>query len=387
MTETLNPNQTPIYPRAITMWDFSWLERRWPGAGYEDWDRALDELLERGYNAVRIDAYPHLVGKDPHATYLLEPVWDQQSWGSCSPIEVQVQPALNEFLAKCRDRDIKVGLSSWYREDAGKVLMEIDGPSKMAENWIRTLESIASDGLLDVILYTDLCNEWPGEIWCPYFRNDPPEHTWGYWHTEVSMKWMRESIEKVREAFPDMPLLYSFDGMDVSRYSSEDLSFMDLIEHHSWMVKENDGEFCKAVGYNYERFSSVGYRNLALSRPHEVYEQKKDYWQQLLVDKIRTLATHVAPTRLPLVTTECWGIVDYKDWPMLPWDWVKELCALGVETASASGQWAAIASSNFCGPQFVGMWRDVQWHQSITEHIRSTPIDCGRFESKLIQRL
>jgi hypothetical protein len=24
-------------PLAITMWDFSWLERRWPGAGYEDW--------------------------------------------------------------------------------------------------------------------------------------------------------------------------------------------------------------------------------------------------------------------------------------------------------------------------------------------------------------
>ena len=32
------------YPLAITMWDFSWLERRWPGAGYEDWDVALDEL-------------------------------------------------------------------------------------------------------------------------------------------------------------------------------------------------------------------------------------------------------------------------------------------------------------------------------------------------------
>ncbi len=43
-------------PRAITMWDFSWLERRWPGAGYEDWDQALDELAERGYDAVRIDA-------------------------------------------------------------------------------------------------------------------------------------------------------------------------------------------------------------------------------------------------------------------------------------------------------------------------------------------
>ena len=40
-------------PFAITMWDFSWLERRWPGAGYEDWDAALGELTDRGYDAVR----------------------------------------------------------------------------------------------------------------------------------------------------------------------------------------------------------------------------------------------------------------------------------------------------------------------------------------------
>ena len=32
------------HPLAITMWDFSWLERRWPGAGYDDWDLALDGL-------------------------------------------------------------------------------------------------------------------------------------------------------------------------------------------------------------------------------------------------------------------------------------------------------------------------------------------------------
>ena len=34
-----------ISPRAITMWDFSWLERRWPGAGYEDWDQVFTSLL------------------------------------------------------------------------------------------------------------------------------------------------------------------------------------------------------------------------------------------------------------------------------------------------------------------------------------------------------
>ena len=51
------------HPRAITMWEFSWIERRWPGAGYEDWDRALDELAERGYNAVRIDPFPASAGR------------------------------------------------------------------------------------------------------------------------------------------------------------------------------------------------------------------------------------------------------------------------------------------------------------------------------------
>ncbi len=62
---TNNQQEQVFHPRAITMWDFSWLERRWPGAGFEDWDLALDELTERGYNAVRIEAYPHLVGVNP----------------------------------------------------------------------------------------------------------------------------------------------------------------------------------------------------------------------------------------------------------------------------------------------------------------------------------
>src|ERR1700679_2759326 len=46
-------------PRAITMWEFSWIERRWPGAGFEDWDAVLDGLQLRGYDAVRIDPFPH----------------------------------------------------------------------------------------------------------------------------------------------------------------------------------------------------------------------------------------------------------------------------------------------------------------------------------------
>ena len=66
--------------------------------------------------------------------------------------------------------------------------------------------------------------------------------------------------------------------------------------------------------------------------------------------------------------------MDYKDWPLLDWGWVKELCELGVERALPTGRWSAVATSNFCGPQFRGMWRDVAWHQRLTAQIKAAPL-------------
>jgi hypothetical protein len=89
----------------------------------------------------------------------------------------------------------------------------------------------------------------------------------------------------------------------------------------------------------------------------------------------------------PLITTEAWAIVDYKDWPLLKWDWVKDLCHLGVQHAASSGQWLAIATSNFCGPQFDGMWRDVLWHREMTAIIRSGTIAADLRSGRLWDRL
>ncbi len=375
-----------IYPLAITMWDFSWLERRWPGAGYEDWDNALDELIERGYNAVRIDAYPHLVAENPGKTWTLNEVWNVQDWGSPDVIQVQIQPQLNQFIAKCRDRGIKVGLSTWFRRDEDMTLLKIDTSAKMAEIWIQTLDSIAKDQLLDSILYVDLCNEWPGDIWCPFFKNDPPELTWGYWHTAKSMRFMKESIELVRAAYPELPLCYSFSGGEPSLYGEKDLSFFNLIEHHCWIAQLNKNEYSKAVGYNYERFSPEGYKNL-VKNSERVYLENQEYWHKLLRDEIKTIANAARKANQPLITTECWGIVDFKDWPGLNWNIVKEMCAVGVMAATETNQWVAIATSNFAGPQFVGMWRDVEWHQKMTGIIRKAPISEELKKCQIINRL
>jgi hypothetical protein len=373
-------------PLAITMWDFSWLERRWPDAGYEDWDKILKELTDRGYNAVRIDAYPHLVSADEDKIWRLKPVWNQHDWGSPAVVDVQVQPNLNTFIATCKNHGVKVGLSSWYREDVDNTRMKIITPEIMAQQWVKTLESIKKDGLLDNIFYVDLCNEWPGDLWTPYFTNNPPDKTWGNWHSDVSMQWMQTSVNVFKEAFPDIPVGFSFDFHETEKLKEKDLSFVDYGEPHIWMCHYNGGEFYNKIGYVYDLFKPDSYNNLALNGK-KVYEAKKEYWQAGLKSMINSAANMSELLQKPLITTECWGVVDYKDWPLLDWDWIKELCSLGVTEASKKGCWLAIATSNFCAPQFRGMWRDVEWHQKQTQVITSSEISNNFKNTKLCKRI
>lgn len=355
---------------AITMWDFSWVERRWPGAGYEDWDLALDELVERGYNAVRIDAFPHFVANRPESERNLIPVWNQEDWGSPSLNKITILPELTGFIAKCKDRNIKVGLSSWFREDAENIRMKILTPEIMATWWVETVRVIEAAGLLDAILFVDLCNEWPGIFWAPYFKNDPPELTWGGWHTERSIAWMKSSVEIFKLSYPELPLTYSFDANE-EMLRTRDISYLDFLEPHIWMVHQNGREFYNAINYADSPFSTEAYETLVKSAEKK-YLEDPEHWKEILLDKIKAVAEVSLEVDLKLMTTECWAIVNYKDWPLLSWDWVKELCAVGVEAAAATGRWTAIATSNFCGPQFKGMWRDIAWHQKMTEIIRTS---------------
>ena len=228
------------------------------------------------------------------------------------------------------------------------------------------------------------CNEWPGDLWCPYFKNDPPEKTWGYWYTGKSMQFMKESVTIVRKAYPQLPLCYSFTGENPSLYPKYDLSFFDLLEHHIWMAQLNDNEYYKEVGYKYERFSPDGFKNV-VANYEKAYQKRPAYWRKMLVDGIQLVANSARAAKLPLITTECWGLVDFKDWPLLKWDIIKELCELGVNTAAATGQWLAIATSNFAGPQFTGMWRDVAWHKRLTTIIKNAPVN-NELQDNLLYR-
>lgn len=379
--------QTQSYPLAITMWEFSWLERRWPGAGYEDWDQTLSELVERGYDAIRIDAFPHLIYNDPVKEYLLYPQWTFETWGSPSVNRVQVQPNLNNFLEKCRDYNIRVGLSSWFREDENNVRMKLNSPEKLADAWLKTLQSIDEGGVLDTVFYVDLCNEWTGPAWCPYFVNDPPEAVWTGWNTTKSLQWMAKSIAILKEHYPNLPYTFSFTGeVHAGTDDSGNFEMLDFLEPHIWMTSYNDSEFYRETGYVFDNFSPEGYKNLALNGSR-VYNERKEYWHAALTKQIDFATEWSRKSKQGLITTECWGVVNFRDWPLLDWGYIKELCALGTETAAKSGRWLAIGTSNFCGPQFVGMWRDIKWHKRLTDIIHTSKLDEDLDASILAERM
>jgi hypothetical protein len=358
--------------RAITMWDFSWLERRWSGGGYEDWDLALDELVARGYDSVRIDAYPHLLAADPHAEYRLIPVWTQHDWGSPYALTVRVHDALMEFLGKCKERGIGVGLSSWFRQDTFNHRMRIRTPQDHAAIWRRTLELIDAAGLLDTIIYLDFCNEWPISHWAPFFVNEPGAQI-ADWHSGASMRWMEAAIADLKPDARDIDLTFSFtrDLLNPDKLKA-DIGFLDFLEPHIWMTYTSD--FDRQIGYVLQNFDPSGYEILAQRGPRH-YRANPEKWQRALTETIDVMADWSRRTGKPLGCTECWGTVNYKDGPGLEWEWVKELCELGTRYALGTGRFAAVATSNFCGPQFVGMWRDVDWHRGMTDTIKSAAID------------
>ncbi|HLH02965.1 MAG TPA: cellulase-like family protein [Bryobacteraceae bacterium] len=374
-SSTLNAEQEPQAPQtarladirkplAITMWDFSWLERRWPGAGYEDWDLVLNQLVERGYNAVRIDAYPHLVAAAPEKMWELLPCWNTQDWGSPAKNRVQVQPALNQFIRKCADRGLRVALSTWFRQDTANTRMQIKSPRDHGRIWSDTLASIEADGLLPHLLYVDLCNEFPLDVWAPFVPKGMLRAT------PQGTNWMRQTVEAVRQRYPKLDYTFSMTS-EWDTWRQQDVSMLDFLELHIWMAQSSD--YYKEVGYNYEKFSPEGYEHL-VDRAKPVYDSRPAYWQQKLKDRIALAAEWSRFSKHPLITTECWSLVDYKDWPLLEWGWLKELCEIGVRSAAATGRWVAIATSNFCGPQFAGMWRDVDWHKRMTDVIHNAEV-------------
>jgi hypothetical protein len=381
--------------RAVTMWDFSWLLRRFGDeAEYRDVDRVLDELGDRGYDVVRIDAFPHWIaaGKDGSVTEQI--VSDPQPagfmWGHHQQVTVQPRTALLEFLTGLGRRGIQAGLSTWFTPDTAGRSEQIESPADLARIWIETLRVIEGAGLLATIAYVDLCNEWPawvpgigrrifGEIGSVFALAEPLTA-----QQLAAIDSYAEALQAVKAAFPELPLTFSSFlrapvgplRTDLMRLSTVGY---DFAEPHLWL-SAGCPTFIEETKWvpDYEHH----HRNLEVHETlvRERYvENKGRYLAELavLMDEWRDWASR---RRLPLWTTEGWASVGWNP-RLVPgwdgWDYVKDVGEHAVDLAIERG-WQGICTSNFSQPHHAGMWADAEWHRRQTSRIRQAASQVAR---------
>jgi len=373
---------------AVTMWDFSWLLRRFGDeAEYADVDRVLDELAERGYDVVRIDAFPHWIAADQDGVVHDEIVSLPQSWGfmwgNHREVTVRPRPALLEFLQGLRARGIKAGLSSWFTPDSRGLSAQIASPDELGRVWTETLRVVREAGLLDTVAYVDLCNEWPA--WLPgVVRAVMGEHVDNLFaETDpftaeqlAGFDDYRRALDAVRAEVPGIPLTLSYYlrgvepplSTDVMRFATDSFDFG---EPHLWLTAACP-QFVTATEWtgNFEHSHDDLVRHAELVRK---------LWPARRAEFLGELATLMDAWRdwgrergLPLWTTEGWASVGWSP-DVVPgwtgWDYVRDVAEAAVGMAIERG-WQGICTSNFSQPHHVGMWADARWHREQTDRIR-----------------
>lgn len=382
-------------PLAITMVDYSWMLKHHRYGAYEDYDRFFTELVERGYNAVRMDCFPQFIAADQDGQ-IQESFWhvkkDRETllWGHDYSIHSTPRASLVEFLTKCREHSVHAGLSTWFIDHGTKRPSIFRGVDDFVRAWHETLTFIQQNGLLDVVCYVDLLNEYPmahGLSWLDdqidargsvdLFKKNNPEanippdaafetgDVFNPIQVRFYQSFMRESIDRLKKAWPDLDFFTSETGQKVP----QDYRNFDAIDKHFWFI------------HNKELAENTGFRRMTRNKEsdagfRETYHNGLKHWDahkakygEWMEGRIKGMADLGREHGVPVGNTEGWGAVFWEDNPTIDWRFIRESAEISVPLAVKHG-YKFICTSNFTSPQFIGMWEDVEWHRTMTGVIR-----------------
>ena len=379
-------------PLAIAMWDFSWILRHHRYGEFENWDKVLEELAERGYNAVRIDAMPQFVAADSDGMLknefrAVKNGWQPSLWGNDYTMSFRPREALLEFLPKCSKYGIKVGLATWFMQHGtsrNEIFREEGG---LLRAWEETLSFLNTNNLLSNVIYVDLLNEYPnwhGYDWLKknmnilsgleqYKLNNPEANVpdqiiSGKNSNAAQQKFYNDFITSVirtlKEKYPDLDFYASLDSsMELDRI---DLSDFDALDYHIWFAHTGKIPGLDKVG---ARDQSQNYT--------EIYRDLQSYWKEnkkslvgWMEGRLNDISDAAAKNNIVCGNTEGWGPISWFDHPELGWEWTKECAEICVDIARRHDNYKFICTSNFTHPQFRGIWDDVSWHKKVTERIK-----------------
>lgn len=398
-------------PLAITMWDSSWIRRRYRGGGFEDWNTALAGLVERGYDSVRIDVFPHLIARGPDGV-LVERFKDVPNqfpqfygfgmWGNPWTMYIEPRRALVEFLTACREHGVKAGLSTWFKPTDDRRNEQIEGLDEFVRVWTETLEFVEANGLMDTVAYLDILNEYPnGHVFTWLHRTVatmayPPGPGGGLNTRQRDFLWdfLSSAIERLRARWPELSISASFTFEGFERYwEGLDLGVLDFLDVHIWLNYlpgfSEVSDYASTIerhGQPSELFKVVRGGNAYLENSRLIpqdydydktwdavlgaWRERRGEWTAKFEEQIDRVVRAARQYGLHVGQTEGWGMVNWLDHPLLGWDIHRETAELANELAARRG-YTFSCSANFCHPHFLGFWDDPAWHRRVTDTIRS----------------
>lgn len=369
-------------PRRLTlaMWDQAFLLRHGPGGSYEDWDRVLDETVERGYNTVRLDPMPQWIDLADPAKELHWPRRDKpfMPWCWNDAVTAPGGQWLIEFMEKLLARPgLHYTLSAWWfslnpaTENQGPPLLRrprnhLEG----AELWAAQLREWQKRIGFERLVYVDLANE------VPYFFHGfrerlQAEHglDWGSGaaftaeQAQAIAAELNPALKALRREFPMLRFTASIHG---------DLRWLDVPVEFDCL----DVHFYSDADPRWEQRTRFHER-----MPHLF---TRDDWHADYSERCRQTAAAVAPMLrqrqraklmkfaawsdehgMPLTTSESWASWYSFDSPNLDWGWLLDWAAWSVEDAIDARMWGW-TPHNYLQPHFAN-WRDVKWHRRLTD--------------------
>lgn len=383
-------------PLAIAMWDFSWILRHHRYGEFENWKKVLDELAERGYDALRLDVMPQYIAADTDGKITAEfrsvkHGWAPAKWGNDYTMTFRPREALLQFLPLCKKYGFRVALSSWFtNHNTGPrgIFTEEDG---VLRAWTETLTFLQQHNLLDDnIIYIDLLNEYPkyhGFDWLKkelnargdvtqFKLNNPsafvPDNldmgtVGGY--NALQQKFLddfaKSLVRRLKEKFPQYP--YQMSVTYTTPLDAVDLTEYGTLDYHLWFTAAADIPHWRSLGgIDQSEDNRPAFKELL-----KFWEEKKPEMTQWMDQAVTAVAQKAKRYNITAGNTEGWGPVGWLDHPELNWDWVKEAADIAVELAKKHDNYKYICSSNFTHPQFKGIWEDVKWHRKITSRIKA----------------
>ncbi len=359
-----------LEPRRLTtvMWDHAFLTRHVPGESFEDYDRVLDEAVERGYNTLRLDPLPQVIDLSKPETVYTQPSFNLPwlPWTNPNGFEGPAGAWLIECMEKTLARpELWYCLSAWWGGSIkpNKVATHPHTLTGGAELWIEFLHQWKERFGFDRCVYVDLNNEFPCFLsglseWLTKEGGEPWSDGW----CELVTRQINDSMARMRAEFPELRFMVSLHG-DV-RYTQLELE-LDCMDIHFY--SDADPRWAQRTGfYDYcpKMFKSDDWHAefSAKANTHNTIAAAMSRARQRA--KVGAFAGVAEARGIPLLTTESWASWFCVDSPTMDWKWLLEWAEWSVQDAIDYRMWGW-CPHNYVQPQFEN-WKDVAWHQKLT---------------------